>query len=224
MDIEKQYDKIGPEYVKGQDEYFAKKRDQARDFIKKHLPSLKVKRVLDLGCGDGRDILLYEKLGAKEVYGIDSSNFMVKEAKKKVKNPHNIEVGNMNSLPFKSNFFDVVVGRFSVHYLNNLDPMYKEVARTLKNKGVFIFVAHHPTLGFMQLGGKDYSMKENISFVLYKNKVPLKFPHHTLKEYLSEEFFSHFILDFLEEESTKDAEYPNKWNLPGFLGFKAVKR
>lgn len=224
MDIEKQYDKIGPEYIKGQNEYFNNKEDHARRFIKKCLPSLKNKRILDLGCGDGRDILTYEKLEAKEIYGIDSSTFMISEAKKIVKAPKNLVVGSMDSLPFKNKFFDLIIARFSIHYLSNLDKMYSEINRVLKNKGTFIVVAHHPTLGFMQLGGKDYNSKDMINFSLYSNKVNIKFHHHTLKDYFSETFSKFFIIDLLEEEPLENPEYPNRWNIPGFIAFKAIKR
>ncbi len=211
-------------YASSQKEFFSKKPDQARIFIKKQLPSLRGKVILDVGCGHGADIPTYEKMGASEVFGIDSSKAMIDEAKKIVKDKKNLFVGNMEDMPFKDNQFDIIVGRYSIHYLENLDKAYREFSRVLKKNGVLILVAHHPVLGFMQLGGKTYESKHIIKMSLYNHTVEIQFPYHTLKDYFSDKFFEHFVIDYLDEEKEKDAEYPNQWKIPGFLAFKAIKK
>jgi ubiquinone/menaquinone biosynthesis C-methylase UbiE len=224
MEINKQYEEMSNEFIEGQEDYFSKKIDHARVFIKNQLPDLKGKVILDVGCGHGKDIQTYEELGAKEVYGIDSSESMIEEAKKRVKNPDKLFVGSMDKTPFEDEKFDIIVGRFSIHYLEDLDKMYIEFSRILKPKGIMIFTAHHPLLGFMQLGAENYHKKGIVEMSLYNNSVKIKFPFHTLKEYLSDALFEHFYLDYVDEENPRDMEYPNKWNVPGFLGFKVVKR
>jgi len=224
MDISKQYDRIGSDFVKGQKEFFSKKTDYAREFIKKCTPHLKGKKVLDLGCGHGHDIVAYEKLGAAEVYGIDSSSFMVNKARKIVKSPEKLFVSSMEKMPFEDNFFDVIIGRFSIHYVENLSGTYEEISRIMKKSGELVIVTHHPLLGFMQTGAKNYNNKDLIKMPLYKNKVQITFPHHTLKEYFPDSFFKHFMISYLDEEPLDDPEYPNKWNVPGFIAFKAIKK
>jgi ubiquinone/menaquinone biosynthesis C-methylase UbiE len=223
-DSKEQYDKLSKKFISAQKEYFSKKIDQARVFIKKQLPDLKGKVILDVGCGHGVDIVNYEKMGASEVFGIDSSKAMIEEAKKIVNRKENLFVGSMENMPFKNSQFDVIVGRFSIHYLPDLDKTYEEFSRVLKKKGILVLVAHHPFLGFMQLGAKSYGNKDLIKMNLYNNAVPIKFPNHTLKEYFSDKFFEHFIIDYLDEEKEKDAEYHNQWKIPGFIAFRAVKR
>ncbi len=224
MNIQKQYDKIAQDFVSGQKEFFSKKEDQARKFINNQLPSLKGKTILDVGCGSGIDIVNYEKKGASEVFGIDSSKSMIKEAKKIVKRKENIFVGSMEKMPFKNNQFDFIVGRFSIHYLKNLDKTYEEFSRVLKKNGILILVVHHPFLGFMQSGAKGYWLKRTIKMNLYKHHVKIQFPYHTLKEYLSDKFFKYFTIDYLNEEDEKNVEYSNQWKIPGFLAFKAIRR
>lgn len=224
MEINKQYEEMSKEYIDGQEDYFSKKIDHARVFIKNQLPNLKDKTILDVGCGHGKDIQIYEGLGAKEVYGIDSSESMIEEAKKRVKNPEKLIVGSMDKTPFEDEKFDIIVGRFSIHYLEDLDKTYIELSRILKPLGVMIFIVHHPTLGFMQLGAKNYHEKGIVKMSLYNNSVKINFPFHTLKEYFSNTLFEHFYVDYLDEESPNNMEYPNKWNVSGFLGFKVVKR
>lgn len=224
MDIDKQYDEIGPDYLTGQNNYFNNKEDPARILIAKCLPNLNNKKVLDVGCGFGKDILTYEKLGAKEVYGVDPSKYMINEAKKIVKDKEKVVLGNVESMPYKDGQFDVVVSRFSLHYLKNLDKAYNEISRVLKKGGVFISVVHHPLLGFVQLGSKDYLKQDIIEMNLYNNKVKIKFYHHTIKNYFSEEFFKSFILDYVDEEPVSQSEYPNKNNIPGHIAFRAIRR
>ena len=149
---------------------------------------------------------------------------MINEAKKIVKNSKNLFVGSMDDLPFNKNKFDIIVGRFSLHYLKNLNRVYEEFNRVLKKGGSLIIVAHHPLLGFMQLGAKNYILQDNIKMNLYDNNVEINFPHHTIKDYFSETFFKYFTLDYLTEEGTEDAEYPNQWKIPGFIAFRAIKR
>lgn len=224
MNLQKQYDKMAQDFASGQKEFFSKKEDQARKFIRNQLPSLKGKTILDVGCGHGVDIVTYEKKGSSEVFGIDSSKAMIEEAKKVVKRKKNLFVGNMKKMPFKKNQFDLIVGRFSIHYLKDLDKAYKEFNRVLKKRGILILVVHHPFLGFMQSGAKGYWLKRTIKMNLYKNKVKIQFPYHTLKEYFSDKFFEYFTIDYLNEESEKNMECSNQWKIPGFLAFKATKR
>ena len=144
MDINSQYNKIGKDYVSGQKEFFSKREDEAIKFIKKSLTDLENKKILDIGCGNGKDILLFESMKAYDVYWIDTSEFMINEAKKNVSKPNNLFVGNIEKTIFKDKFFDIVIGRFSFHYLKNYDKAYHELSRILKKNGLLILVVHHP--------------------------------------------------------------------------------
>ena len=69
------------------------------------------RRILDVGCGDGRvlsDILRYGALPA-DVYGIDLLPDRVERARQVLPAAH-LEVGDAQSLPFDAAAFDVVLG------------------------------------------------------------------------------------------------------------------
>ena len=223
MDINSQYNKIGKDYVSGQKKFFSKREDEAIRFIKKSLPNLKNKKVLDIGCGNGKDILLLESLNASEVCGIDTSEFMIKEAKKIVSKPNNLFVGNIEETSFEENFFDVAIGRFSFHYLKNFDKAYQELSRILKRNGLLILVVHHPFRDLSCQKNKIYGEQEIIKIELYNNKVPIHFPTHTLKDYFSKRFFDCFCLVGFEEEQSPE-EYTDEFKTPGFMGIKAMKK
>ncbi len=98
--------------------------------------------VLDAGCGNGRNLMEIAR-HCKEVYGIDSSHEMVKNARERI---HEAEVrnagvvdGNIIALPFADGFFDQVYCSAVIHHLKELEQRValKEVARVLKRGGKF---------------------------------------------------------------------------------------
>lgn len=222
MDLIKQFDNIGKDYISGQEKFFSNRADKAREFIAKCLPDLKDKKILDLGCGHGKDIRIYEELGA-EVYGIDASEIMIDEAKQNVNHPERLFLGNFESTPFEEKYFDVIIGRHSMHFLDSFDNVYKEMARILKKKGIFILVVQHPIKDLFLQESKLYGDKEIIKVTLYNEKVPVYFPTHTFKEWFSEEFFKNFYIDFIDEEY-RPKEYRIQGRGPAFLAFKAIRR
>ena len=119
---------------------------------------------------------------------------MINEAKKNVSKPNNLFVGNIEKTIFKDKFFDIVIGRFSFHYLKNYDKAYHELSRILKKDGLLILVVHHPFRDLFCQKNKIYGKQETIKIELYNNKVPIYFPTHTLKDYFSKIFFDHFYL------------------------------
>lgn len=216
--IIRQYDSIGAKYKKEQKDFYKNKADNARKFIKNSL-DFKNKRILDIGCGFGADIKIYEKMGANDVYGIDASKFMVSEAKNVAKNPEKIFLASIEKTPFPRNFFDIVIGRHSLHYLKKFDKAYKEIARILKKQGILVLIVSHPLRDISFKKNKNYYKQEIITHELYHGKIKARFPSHVLSDYFSNIFFNKFYLDKLEEGNADE-----KRVTPLFLGFKAIKR
>ncbi len=223
MDIYSQYEKIGKDYVSGQKEFFSRQEDDAIKFIKNSLPELKDKKVLDIGCGNGKDMKLFESLGAAEVYGIDTSAFMLGEAKQTVLNPQNLFQASIEGTPFEDDFFDVIVGRYSLHYLKDFDVAYNELSRILKKDGLLILVVHHPFGDLISQESKIYGEQEIIKVELYDNKVPIHFPTHTMKNYFSKTFFDKFYLVGFEEAQSPE-RIADEFKSPIMMGIKAMKR
>jgi SAM-dependent methyltransferase len=72
-------------------------------------------RVLDVGCGNGR---LYQLFADREIVytGLDQSEALIAIAQKKFPSAHFV-VGEMNSLPWDDNTFDVVFCIAAFHHL-----------------------------------------------------------------------------------------------------------
>ena len=97
-------------------------------------------RVLDVGCGKG--YLLYDftkVLPGIEVYGIDISEYAIRNAKEEIRD--RLQLGNATSLPWPDNHFDLVVSINTLHnlYCFELDRALREIERVgKKNKYICV--------------------------------------------------------------------------------------
>lgn len=93
------------------------------------------KKLLDLGCYDGRYSEIFKKLG-NEVYGLDASPTAVREAQKR---GICASVGNLESIfPFESGFFDVIHAGEVIEHLYDTDKFMEECRRVLCSGGELI--------------------------------------------------------------------------------------
>ena len=96
--------------------------------------------VLDVGCGPGRDVRAFVNLGYS-VIGIDYSDGMLKEAKKRVINGTFIKM-DMRNLEFGDGAFDVVWSCASFLHISKADAssVLSQLYRVLRYGGI-IFIA-----------------------------------------------------------------------------------
>lgn len=113
--------------------------------LKKLFPDLNHKRVLDLGCGYGWHCRYAVECGADLVLGIDASEKMIREARKKNSHPKiHYEVCGLEEYQYPEHAFDCVLSNLVLHYVENLEGIYQKVFRTLTEKGIFLFNIEHP--------------------------------------------------------------------------------
>lgn len=78
----------------------------------KEIKKINPKRILEVGCGFGRNIkfLIGSGVDPKKIVGIDISSVMIKKARKYVKNKNvKLFIANASDLPFKNKEFDMVL-------------------------------------------------------------------------------------------------------------------
>jgi ubiquinone/menaquinone biosynthesis C-methylase UbiE len=95
-------------------------------------------RLLDIGCGDGNHLLMFNKLGL-DVTGVDASLDMVEEARSRLGHRSAVKVGMAEDLPFDDNEFDLAVLIHTLEFLDNPLPALREAGRVARRK-VFIGV------------------------------------------------------------------------------------
>lgn len=101
-------------------------------------------KVLDLGCGNGRDTLeAAKRVGdSGEVTGLDLTPQMLLAAKANTDKEglRNVRFvsGSIEKLPFPDNFFDVVISNCVINHALDKNQAYREIYRVLKDKGTFV--------------------------------------------------------------------------------------
>lgn len=101
---------------------------------------LKAGKVLDIGCGRGRNSLYLAKKGLR-VYGIDISNSAIDSARKKdVCKKINFMVSDLLKPSFQNEFFDSIVDVGCFHTVSPKDRKryLSEISRILKPEGDFL--------------------------------------------------------------------------------------
>jgi SAM-dependent methyltransferase len=102
-------------------------------------------RVLDAGCGAGRNSQYLMRCGA-EIYGVDSDPNQVariREVASEVApglSPEHFRVARLDDLPFPGAYFDALICSAVLHFSNNTAEFEKAVAemwRVLRPGGVF---------------------------------------------------------------------------------------
>lgn len=156
-----------------------------------------VKKILDLGCGMGRNFFPLVKAGF-EVYGIDSAKNGVDYilSDKKIKFFTNqVVVGKFQNLPYENNFFDAVISVQTLNHGKKADVLkgIEEVKRVLKNQGL-IFV----TLpGRIAKGKVRYCLVKTAKKIEPNTFVPttgeeVGVPHHIFNKNMIKKYFKDF--------------------------------
>ena len=114
--------------------------------LKHLLPELQGKTVLDLGCGLGWHCRYAKEQGAASIIGIDLSERMIEQAKKRDPSDGIIyRVCDLEDYEYPLETYDLVISNLVLHYIKDLKLVYNRVYQTLKSDGVFVFNIEHPT-------------------------------------------------------------------------------
>ncbi|MFH1896443.1 MAG: class I SAM-dependent methyltransferase [bacterium] len=109
---------------------------QKRVFEETNLWGKRYGRVLDIGCGEGREARLLASWGNK-VTAVD-----VAKSKEWGQAPTGVifEIGNGEQLKFKDRSFDLVFSKDALHHTKNPKNMLLEAGRVCKKGGKVVFV------------------------------------------------------------------------------------
>lgn len=123
--------------------------------FQKMMPDFAGKRVLDLGCGFGWHCLYAVENGAESAVGVDLSENMLAEARRKTDSPKITYIReSLEDIDFPAGSFDVVISSLALHYIESFEAICEKVNRILTPDGVFVFSVEHPV--FTAQGTQDW--------------------------------------------------------------------
>ncbi|HET7881022.1 MAG TPA: methyltransferase domain-containing protein [Acetobacteraceae bacterium] len=123
-------------------------------------PSLADMRVLDLGCGLGYFAREARARGAREVVGVDLSERMLAEARRRTDDPGIVFVRDeLETFTTSPASFDLVVSSLALHYIADYAGLMRRVAIWLVPGGRLVFSVEHPI--FTAHGSSDWYKDAN---------------------------------------------------------------
>lgn len=111
--------------------------------VKARFERMSGERVLDLGCGYGYYSDYFAGIGANAV-GIDGSEKMIEIARERYPNLAFYVADIEKTLPLENESFDIVFSNQVLMDIGNVDFVFSECKRVLKNGGIFYFSIVHP--------------------------------------------------------------------------------
>ena len=120
------------------------------------LPPLAGLAVLDAGCGPGWYTQYLTERHAK-VVAVDASAKMVAITRARAKGRAEVLKADLRRpLPFSPASFDLVMCSLVLHYLENWEDVFGELARVLRPGGLFLLSLPHPFADFQDFGLDSY--------------------------------------------------------------------
>lgn len=149
----------------------------------------KVKRILELGCGQGRDAIHFAQLGY-DVNAVDISQNAI-ESIKKIKmdldlttlQPQIHDIAK--PLPFSEESFDFIYSNLALQFfdINQLEQNFQNISKILKKDSFFLFSTK-------KIGDKYYKFGTKVNENAYENKGIIRYFYdsETLTNVLSKNF------------------------------------
>jgi SAM-dependent methyltransferase len=136
-----------------------------RPGLLKVIPSVKGKMVLDAGSGSGSLTQWLLDHGAT-VIGVDASPHMLEHARKRIKDRATLILHDLREpLDFiEEDSMDLVTSSLVMHYIDVLEPVFREFHRVLKPRGHLVFSIEHPFTGFVYRPSESYYKVEVVSY------------------------------------------------------------
>ncbi len=102
-----------------------------------------IRRAADLACGTGRTGAWLRERGVQHVDGVDITPEMLAVAEKRGAHER-LLVGDVQATPLDSSEYDLSTLVLADEHLAELQPVYREASRLLRQGGKFLIVGYHP--------------------------------------------------------------------------------
>lgn len=136
--------------------------------MRKLLPELTDKAVLDLGCGFGENCRGFVSLGADRVTGLDISEKMLDAARERTDSDKITYIHmDMTDISRLSETFDFIYSSLAFHYVENFGKLAEDIYSRLNPGGRLMFSQEHPIATATVNGSGHYNYNDNGEAVSY---------------------------------------------------------
>jgi SAM-dependent methyltransferase len=170
--------------------------------------SFKNKRICDVGCGDGRNMLLLKQCGF-DVYGVEITKKIVDKVISNLNNVNinaDVRVGTNDNIPFDDEYFDFLLSWNACYYMgNNIDfaNHVKEFSRVLK-KGGYLILSIPKKTNFIYKNSKKlkdgYRIIVNDPFKIRNGVVLRMFENEEEIKKAFSKYFENFIFGSIHDD------------------------
>jgi len=101
--------------------------------------------ILDVGCGTGSHLELYQRYTC-HLYGLDLSPSMLAVAQERLGDTAQLDLGDAKDMPYENDKFDLVISMLSLHEMSpeTRTAVLNEIKRVVKYDGRVLLIDFHP--------------------------------------------------------------------------------
>jgi ubiquinone/menaquinone biosynthesis C-methylase UbiE len=197
-DVAQAYDRWSRRY----DDDHNATRDLDARVVRRSLLHVTGARVLELGCGTGKNTE-WLAAQARELVALDFSPGMLDVARRRVRSERVrfVEHDITRPWPVEESSVDLVVGNLVLEHVRDLAPIYDEAARVLRPGGELFLCELHP---YRQLRGSQAHFEDGDT----NETVPVTAYQHSVSEYVNGGLGAGFTLRTLGEHVEESATLP----------------
>jgi ubiquinone/menaquinone biosynthesis C-methylase UbiE len=107
--------------------------DLENQLLLRLLRPVRGERVLDIGCGTGRHLLMFLEMGL-DITGLDASPYMLDIARERLGHRAELYQGLAEDLPFEDNSFDIATLITTLEFVDDAQEALQEACRVAKNR------------------------------------------------------------------------------------------
>ncbi|WP_323703163.1 class I SAM-dependent DNA methyltransferase [Mammaliicoccus sp. Dog046] len=112
--------------------------------VKRHLPDLENKHVLDIGCGMGNLINDMLTFNPSHITGVEQSENMIRACRDNV-HSQSVSLIHNDFMAFHTDYkYDVIVSSLVFHYIEDFNKCCQKLNNLLNNDGTLLFTMEHP--------------------------------------------------------------------------------